>query len=131
MSNNIVIITALSAMFDSLRKDVKQLISGNFVALVAPLYVPFLEEPEISRILTSKLCDIIGILDNTQRFEFAFVLQESVQFSSKTLLDKSKLFKQVVQIFQKHLSSLLPIQRDATDDTSEVVNVVQALGIFC
>ena len=132
VSNNIVIITALSSMFDELKRDIKQLTAEKFVSLVVPLYVPFLEEPEISRILTSKICDIVGILDGSQRFEFAFVLQESIQFSSKNATDKSKLFKQVVQIFQKHLSSLVSNnQHEDLEACEDISNVVQALGIFC
>ena len=80
-----------------------------------------------------KLCFSLATLDQGQRVEFAWIVQESVLRSSKDRNAMSHVFLQIVAVFQQFITlRILSCQDEehlvSQDDT--IRWAIQALGIF-
>jgi hypothetical protein len=133
--NYLSLINAANTLMDHLHAGIQSVDSNNCVGLLVLLYLPALQEPEASLSIMPKICHIMSLMDTKQRFEFAFVTQESVQYSGKSKQEKAQLFKILIQLFQQYLTMhLLP--HDATPEDKEreasleAIEAVQSLSIF-
>lgn len=76
-----------------------------------------------------KFCKLLAALDPKQQFEFAFVIQESIQFSGSNSSDHLGYFKTIVQLLQQYLTLLL-IRTESGQTPDDIVDAVQSLAIL-
>jgi ubiquitin-protein ligase E3 A len=88
-----------------------------------------LQEIENSILIMPKLCKLLADLDPKQQFEFAFVVQESIQFSGSKPSDQLGHFKTIIQLLQQYLTLLL-IRPETGPTPDDIVEAVQSLAIL-
>ncbi len=128
--NSVTFINAIESLLDHIKNKIQTIDRRNCVGLFLILYLPVLQEPETSMIILPKACDVISNLNSSERFEFALVVQESIQQSSSEKQERARLFKIVIQLFQQYLT-LLVFSDEGSESVSEpIVSVVQTLSIL-
>ena len=130
--NGVTIVNAIDTLVEHVEHKLQIVTKQNMVAIVAILYLPILREPETSMLVLPKLCKILARFAASDRFDFALIVQESVQFTTKLVTEKAQIFKVFVQLLQQYLT-LQVISNEITtegDVHESVVHAVQALAIF-
>ena len=116
-------------MLEHIKNDIQSVDKRNCPSLFIILYLPLLQEPETSMIILPKVCEILSNFGSSDRFEFALIVQESIQMSAKDGPEKTSLFKKLVQLFQQYLT-LQILSADMSDVNDQVISVVQTLSIL-
>jgi hypothetical protein len=131
--NSLAIVNGTNTLLEHLIAGIQTIDSKNCIGLLVLLYLPALQEPEASLSIMPKLCHIMASMDTKQRFEFAFVTQESVQYTGKTKQEKAQLFKIMIQLFQQYLTlQMLPCKEleEEKETSTEAIEAVQTLSVF-
>ncbi|KAJ3367951.1 putative E3 ubiquitin-protein ligase HTD2 [Kappamyces sp. JEL0680] len=131
--NGVTLVNAVDTLLDHIKHDLQTVDKKSCVGLLVVLYLPILQEPETSLMLLPKLSGLISNFTTAERFEFALIVQESIQSSTDDATERSNLFKIIVQIFQQYLS--LEIFKTPDAEAAAVVNenivaAVQTLSIL-
>ena len=128
--NSVTFINAIETLLDHVKNKIQSVDRRNCVGLLLILYLPVLQEPETSMIILPKACDILSNFNSGERFEFALIVQESIQASSPDTQERAKYFKIIVQLLQQYLT--LQIFSTETSDTvgEPIISAVQSLSIL-
>ena len=129
--NGITFVNAVDTLFDQIQHKLQTVDKKNSLAILCILYLPVLQEPETSLIILPKACNIIANFSTPERFEFALIVQESIQATAKEGTEKNNLFKLLIQLFQQYLSLIIPQSPSNGEQTHEdIVWAVQTLSIL-
>ncbi|KAI8896363.1 hypothetical protein BC833DRAFT_597780 [Globomyces pollinis-pini] len=123
-------VSGITTLLDHLQHDIQTLNKNNFTALLMIIILPFLSDPDISLLVLPKLCDLLAHFDHVNRFGFAFMVQESIQYSGKTSIEQSQYFKQMIQLFQQYLTIKILDSVPTEEPEDEIIHIVQTLSIF-
>jgi hypothetical protein len=130
--NGVILVSAIDILVCRIDHKLETVTKQNMVALLAILYLPILREPETSMLVLPKICRVLASFTLSDRFEFALVVQKSIQLTSKVATEKGQTFKTLVLLFQQHLTlQLLSKELSGNEEIHEdAINAVQTLGIF-
>ena len=129
IDNNLTLANAATTMVEHINNNIQTVNQHNSIALLLVIFLPTLKEPETTMTVMPSLCQILAHLDHKQRFEFAFIVQESIQFSGKTNAERSQFFKTMIQLFQQYLT-LQILESEEPKPNSDTIAAIQTLGVF-
>ncbi|KAJ3257264.1 putative E3 ubiquitin-protein ligase HTD2 [Boothiomyces macroporosus] len=128
--NEVAILNGITTLLDHIQNGVQEIGKNDYLCFVIIVILPILQDPDASMTVLPKLCQILAKFTQADKFGFAFILQESIQHSGKTPMEKSQFFKQMIQLFQQYLTIQILNSEAGADPDEKVINVVQTLSIF-
>ncbi|KAJ3314833.1 putative E3 ubiquitin-protein ligase HTD2 [Boothiomyces sp. JEL0838] len=128
--NEVAILNGITTLLDHIQNGVQEIGKNDYLCFVIIVILPILQDPDTSMTVLPKLCQILAKFNQADKFGFAFILQESIQHSGKTPMEKSQFFKQMIQLFQQYLTIQILNSEAGSDPDEKVINVVQTLSIF-
>ncbi|KAJ3275509.1 putative E3 ubiquitin-protein ligase HTD2 [Terramyces sp. JEL0728] len=121
--NELAIMNGVNTLLDHIQNGVQEIGKDDYLCFVIVMILPILQDPDTSMTVLPKLCQLLAKFNQTDKFGFAFILQESIQHSGNTSIEKSQFFKQIIQLFQQYLTIQILNSEAGTDPDEKVPNI--------
>ena len=129
-----VCLNAFNCLFDQLKHGVQELKKNQTAALIIILRHPLFNDNEMYQLMMPKISYALASLSQNQRIEFAWTLQESLLRSDIESKNMTRIFKDIVILFNKFITDRvieLSVDMDALYKDDHVIWAVQSLAILC